>query len=115
MELALKDAFEPDTDIAGSANPQLRLLTIPKVKSEKPLDDVKAQWKESNPETTPGFSAVAYYFGRQLQQALKVPVGLIDTCWGGSPAEVWMSEKTLSSNPEYKRDILDAHTDAVHK
>jgi sialate O-acetylesterase len=58
---------------------------------------------------------VAYYFGRDLQKALNVPVGLIETCWGGSPAEVWMSDRVLSSNPEYKRDILDAYTATLHK
>ena len=109
MELALKNSLESASDIANSANPKLRLIVIPKVKSDKPLDDVKAQWKESNPETSPGFSAVAWYFGRALQQSLNVPVGLIDTCWGGSPAEVWMSQKKLASNPDYKRDILDAY------
>jgi sialate O-acetylesterase len=109
MEFPLNKSFEPEADLAASSNPQLRLLKIPKVKSDAPNDDVKAQWKVSGPETAAGFSAVGYYFGRDLQLALKVPVGLIDTCWGGSPAEVWMSEKALSSNSEYKRDILDAY------
>src|SRR5437764_1427649 len=75
MELALKNAFEPESDIAGSANPQLRLLHVPKTKANEPLDDVKAHWTLSNPETTPDFSAVAYYFGRELQKARNVPVG----------------------------------------
>jgi sialate O-acetylesterase len=52
---------------------------------------------------------VAYYFGRDLQQALKVPVGIIHTSWGGSPAEVWMSETVLSANSAYRRDILDSY------
>jgi sialate O-acetylesterase len=109
MELALKQAFEADKDIAGSANPQLRLFHVPKVKANEPTNDVHASWKESAPETTPDFSAVAYYFGRDLQKARNVPVGLIETCWGGSPAEVWMSQAVLEANPEYKRDILEAY------
>src|SRR5262249_40604984 len=112
MEWALKNSFESEKDIADSANSQLRLIMIPKTKSDKPLDDVKAQWKESSPESSSPFSAVAYYFGRQLQQSLQVPVGLIGTYWGGSPADVWISEKALASNPEYKRDILDAYKNA---
>jgi sialate O-acetylesterase len=115
MELALNNAFEGKEEVARSSNKQLRLLHVPKRKSDKPIDDVKAEWKESGPESTPGFSAVAYYFGRDLQKAHNVPVGLIETCWGGSPAEVWMSEKALSSNPEYKRDILDAYVATLHK
>src|ERR1051326_7327946 len=109
MELALRAAFEGDKSIAASANPQLRLFHVPKTKAEAPQTDVKAQWKEAGPESTSDFSAVAYYFGRELQQARNVPVGLIETCWGGSPVEVWMSERTLKGNPEYKRDILDAY------
>ena len=76
-------------------------------------NDVKASWQECNPQTTPNFSAVAYYFGRDLQKARNIPVGLIHTSWGGSPAEVWMSEKVLSSNPGYKRNILDKYTTDV--
>ena len=115
MELPLSRAFQGTNAIASSANPKLRLFLVPKTKADAPLDDVKASWKESNPETTPGFSAVAYYFGRELQPAREVPVGLIDTCWGGSPAEVWMSEPALASNPDYKRDIVDAYATAVAK
>ena len=61
------------------------------------------------------FSAVAYYFGRDLQKAIGVPIGIVHSSWGGSPAEVWMSEKVLSSNPEYKRDILDTYPAAEQK
>ena len=115
MELALSKAHGGTDAIAASANPMLRLFVVPKTKADAPLDDVKAAWKESNPETTPHFSAVAYYFGRELQKARKVPVGLIDTCWGGSPAEVWMSERVLASNPDYKHDIVDAYASAIQK
>jgi sialate O-acetylesterase len=115
MELALKGAFEGDADIAASANPQLRLFHVPKTKANEPMTDVKAQWKEAGPGTTPEFSAVAYYFGRDLQKARNVPVGLIETCWGGSPAEVWMSERVLSSNAEYRRDILETYEASVQK
>jgi sialate O-acetylesterase len=115
MELPLKQSFESGADIANSANPHLRLFHVPKTKAEAPRDDVKAQWNEANSNSTPGFSAVAYYFGRDLQKARNVPVGLIETDWGGSPAEVWMSERALVANPEYKRDILDAYAAAVEK
>jgi sialate O-acetylesterase len=91
------------------------LFLVPKTKADAPRDDVKAEWKESAPQTVPGFSAVAYYFGRDLQKALNVPVGLIETCWGGSPAEVWMSQRVLEGNPDYKRDILDSYVAAVAK
>jgi sialate O-acetylesterase len=109
MEWPLSSSFEPQGDIAASANPMLRLFTVPKLKSDEPVADVKASWAESKPETTPKFSAVAYYFGRSLQAARKVPVGLIHTSWGGSPAEVWMRQQVLEANPEYKKSILDQY------
>lgn len=115
MELALNSAEGGKEEVARSSNPQLRLFKVTRKKANEPVDDVNAQWKDAGPESTAGFSAVAYYFGRDLQKALNVPVGLIDTCWGGSPAEVWMSDRVLSSNPEYKRDILDAYTATLHK
>src|SRR5439155_7564671 len=111
----LHSSFESAADIANSANPRLRLFLVPKTKADAPRDDVAAQWKECSPDTSSTFSAVAYYFGRDLQQALKVPVALIDPCWGASPAEVWMSQATLASNPEHKRDILDSYAAAAAK
>jgi len=70
---------------------------------------VKASWQECNRHTISNFSAVAYFFGRDLEKALNVPIGLIHTSWGGAPAEVWMSEEVLHANPEYKRDVLDGY------
>ena len=115
MEWPLDKAFDGTNAAAASTNPQLRLFLVPKTKADAPRDDVKAQWKECTPQSSHSFSAVAYYFGRDLQKARNVPVGLIDTCWGGSPAEVWMSHAVLASNPDYKRDILDAYDTAVAK
>ncbi len=115
MEMALRSCANPDGDIAAAANPMLRLYTVPKLKANAPTNNVNAAWQECNPTTVPSFSAVGYYFGRDLQKALKVPVGIIHTSWGGSPAEVWMSEKVLASNPDYKREILDAYPAALEK
>ncbi len=109
MEWPLRSAFEAEKAIAASANPMLRLYTVPKLKADQPVDNVNAVWQECGPQTSPGFSAVGYYFGRDLQKALQVPVGIIHTSWGGSPAEVWMNEKVLAANPDYKRDILDPY------
>jgi sialate O-acetylesterase len=107
MEWPLSRSFESDKDIAASANPNLRLLTVPKLKANEPVDNINARWQESGPESVKGFSAVAYYFGRDLQKARGVPVGLIHTSWGGSPAEVWIRETVLAADPSYKHDILD--------
>ncbi|MDB6036944.1 MAG: Sialic acid-specific 9-O-acetylesterase, partial [Verrucomicrobiales bacterium] len=107
MEFALRNSYQSQNDIAAAANPNIRLFTVPKLKANQPVEDIKSSWQECDPQTSPGFSAVAYYFARDLQKDLGVPIGVIHTSWGGSPAEVWTSEDLLSGNPEYKRDILD--------
>jgi sialate O-acetylesterase len=111
MEWPLNRAFEAKADIDASANPMIRLFTVPKTKANEPLDNIKgpANWLECKPINSTWFSAVGYYFGRDLQKALKVPVGLIHTSWGGSPAEVWMSQAALEAKPDYKENILGAY------
>lgn len=109
MEWPLQSSFEPQSAISASSNPNLRLFAVPNLKANEFVRDVKSSWKPSSPETTPGFSAVGYFFGRDLQKALGVPVGLIQSDWGGSPAEVWMSEHALERNPRYKQEILDGY------
>lgn len=116
MQWALRQTVNWQAAAAAAANPNLRLFYVPRVKSPAPVADVQGQynnakpvWVAASPETTPDFSAVAYFFGRDLQKARGVPVGIIHTSWGGSPAEVWMSERVLGGNPAYKREILDAY------
>jgi sialate O-acetylesterase len=115
MEWPLRASFQPISDIQSANNPSLRLYTVPKLKADKPVKNVEAAWKETAPGSVSNFSAVAYYFGLKLQKDLGVPVGLIHTSWGGSPAEVWMREEVLAANPGYKRDILDAYPESLKK
>jgi sialate O-acetylesterase len=112
MQWAMNQAHEPQADIANSTHPHLRLLYVPRTRRDAPTNNIDATWTLCEPKTVEGFSAVAYYFGRDLQRALGVPVGIIHTSWGGSPAEVWMREEALSKNPDYKRDILDPYPKA---
>jgi sialate O-acetylesterase len=109
MEWPLRAADNAAPDIAGSANANLRLFTVPKLRADAPTNNTAAAWQECNPRTAPDFSAVGYYFGRELQAARRVPVGLIHTSWGGSPAEVWMSCDVLQANVDYRVNILGAY------
>ncbi len=110
MEWTLGRSFESTNDIANSANAQIRLFTVPKLKLNAPTNDVNGSWQICGPQSSPSFSAVAYYFARDLQKALGVPVGVIHTSWGGSPAEVWIREDLMANDKDYKRDILDSYT-----
>jgi sialate O-acetylesterase len=114
MEWPLRSAFQGELDINASANPMLRLFTVPKTKADRPMDNVVGAWQVCGPASVSNFTAVGYYFGRDLQKSLKVAVGIIHTSWGGSPAEVWMSEKALAARADYQRDILDAYP-AAHQ
>jgi sialate O-acetylesterase len=89
-------------------NKNLRLFYVQRIPQAKPVDDVQVQavdgqnWTDATPKTAMPFSAAAYFFGRDLQAALKVPVGLIHTSWGGTRAEAWTSRAQLDKNPIYK-------------
>ncbi|EIP98440.1 protein of unknown function (DUF303) [Opitutaceae bacterium TAV1] len=86
-------------EIAASANNSIRFFTASRKTSPAPLADVAGKWVVAAPGTTPGFSAVAYYFARQLQAELGVPFGVIHSSWGGTPVEAWTSLDALKSDP----------------
>jgi sialate O-acetylesterase len=113
MEWRMTQSFEPEKDIKSSKNSKIRLFTVPKLKANEPVDDIKSSWVFCEPSEVANFSAVAYYFGHDLQDELGVPVGLIHTSWGGSPAEVWMRDEVLEDNPLYKAEILDPFPDQL--
>jgi sialate O-acetylesterase len=81
--------------IATSSSPQIRLFTVTRGTSLQPLDDFTGTWKYCEPENVSQFSATAYFFGLMLNKALKVPIGLVNTSWGGTRIEPWISEAGL--------------------
>ena len=107
MEMGIGAAKNGEEEIKAADYPEIRLFTVPKLKAHEPAKDVNSKWEECSPKTVgtggwAGFSAAAYYFGRDLHKALKVPVGLIHTSWGGTPAELWTSKKSLEAEPMLK-------------
>jgi sialate O-acetylesterase len=104
MEMNLNSCADADRHKAESRNPKIRLFTVKKNPQLKPVDDVQGSWAECNPEAVGNFSGVGYFFGRDLQKALNVPVGLIHTSWGGTRAEAWTSREVLDSLPETKNE-----------
>jgi len=89
MQMAVQHAADGKKETAAATHPQIRLFTVPMLVATEPVDDVDAYWKECTPESIPSFSAVAYYFGRSLNEQLGVPIGLINTSWGGTRIEPW--------------------------
>ena len=115
MEWSVNASYDADKVKAAATNPKIRLLTVNKRTSATPLsdqDDLKhfTAWTECSPENVRTFSAVAYHFGNHLQKNLPgdVPVGLIHTSWGGTPAEAWTSIEALEAVPELKYYVENA-------
>ena len=98
--------------IAAAGDPQLRLFTVPRAAADAPAINTAGSWRESTPATAASFSAVGWFFGRELRQTLKVPVGLINSSVGGTPAEAWTARAALESDPEL-REILEQYAQQV--
>jgi sialate O-acetylesterase len=102
MEMSVRSSADFEKNIAGSKNPRIHLFTVQKNPSIAPQTRLGGNWVECNPDTVGNFSAVAYFFGRDLEKARHIPIGLIHTAWGGTPAESWTSRESLSSEPGLK-------------
>lgn len=124
MQWAMKNSSKADTDIANAESATIRLYYTPRVASAYPLDSINASWTRCTPETVSNFSAVAYYFGKKLNHDLKVPIGLLNSSWGGTRIEPWtppcgfegidaladinaMVQKTLPDSPDYKQAMSE--------
>lgn len=106
MALPLSKSNGGAAEAQASADPKLRFFTTEFHAPNEPVDDVSGEWVESSTETARSFSAVAYYFGKQLRNELNVPVGLILSAHGATAIESWMSREALQSDPDFK-PILD--------
>lgn len=99
MEFATREAVDALKEMAGANYPNIRLFHVENNVATHPLDDVTAApWARVTPQSVANFSAVAYFFGRHLGEKLHVPIGLIETSWGGTPAEAWTSLRALSAD-----------------
>ncbi len=87
-------------EIAAANYPNIRFFSVAHRTADGPQLDLGGQWSAATPQSTQDFSAVAYFFGRELHQNLDVPIGLINSSWGGTPAEVWMQPEVIAAAPE---------------
>lgn len=107
MQWSVEVSNDPDLESKAANFPQIRLITVPNVGTQDPQKDFRGEWTRCTPDSVKGFSAVGYFFGRQLHQVLGVPIGLIDNAWGGSACEAWINRDRLAADPKYK-DLLDS-------
>lgn len=99
MEWPLSKADNAATAIPAATDPDLRVFLVTKAMADAPSNAVAGTWKVCEPGSVSNFSAVGYFFGRDLRAARKTPVGLIGTYWGGTPAEAWTSKDVLAKHP----------------
>lgn len=102
-----------EQEVAAANYPNIRLFTVTKNVSFKPLNDLKAEsggWLQCSPQTVADFSAVAYFFGKNLYDNKNVPIGLINSTWGGTNVESWTSSKSLKEMPDFRSaiDLLES-------
>ncbi|HSV27178.1 MAG TPA: sialate O-acetylesterase, partial [Sedimentisphaerales bacterium] len=88
------------TEVPAANYPAIRFFTVAPKYSDISQDDCSGAWVECSPDTVKNFSAVAYYFGRELHRRLNVPVGLICAAYGGTPAEAWMMRDAFAADSE---------------
>jgi len=105
MALALARASRADA--ASASHGRIRLFTVPRTTSLRPVENLAASWQACTPEAAGAFSAVAYYFGRQLHEELGVPVGLVHTAWPGSLGEEWTALAALQGDPRLAPIVQD--------
>jgi sialate O-acetylesterase len=115
MQFSLNACIDANKEIAESTHPHIRLFVVPLRAEAKPKDDVDASWRECNPKTSPQFSGVAYFFGRQLHEQLGVPIGLIDTSWGGTMIEPWTPPVGFTSVPAVTSILTNMQKEGTKK
>ncbi len=100
MEWGMNASTDGKQDMASSLNQQIRLFRVIRSSANYPQVRGEGVWQICSPESVKGFSAVGYYFGKKINGELKVPVGLISSAWGGTPAEAWTPKEKVDNDPE---------------
>lgn len=99
MGMSVKESLNSEQEISRAQFPQVRLFTVAQNPTLEKADDVKGTWVECSPQSVASFSAAGYFFGRELHQNLKVPIGLLTSSVGGTPAESWIPLEGLKTIP----------------
>lgn len=102
MQWDVARADDGDLEALAAKDSGIRLISVPQVGTQTPKDDFHGKWQVCTTENVKDFSAVGFFFGRQLRQTLDVPIGLIDDAWGGSACEAWIRRDLLASDAKYQ-------------
>ena len=105
MEFQVKNVNNASTEVANSDFPNIRLFTVGRSMANHPQKDVEGTWQVCSPSSVPDFSAVGYFFGRDIYKNTSIPLGLISSSWGGTVAETWTSTESISKVPEFMEKV----------
>ena len=101
MQWNVANSTDADLERLAAKHPNIRMINFPQVGSQEPILTHDRQWMECTPDTVSGFSAVGYFFARQLHDTIDVPIGMINNAWGGSACEAWINRDVLNADPQY--------------
>ncbi len=107
-------AHNAATEMPKANYPNIRMIDVPNRVSDAPQDDFKGEWLACTPETVKDFSAVAYFFAKEIQAATGYPIGIINSTWGGTPAESWTRKDILESDTGFKK-IIERYQQEIEK
>ena len=113
MERPVQSSLDSDLEALSANDSQIRLMQVPHSARSEPFRDAALKWTPCSPESVANFSAIGYYYGKQLRASLNVPVGLIECAWGGTRAEAWARTESLQGD-EVLRPIVDQWTQKCH-
>jgi len=113
MEWKVRQSVNADEEAKNATYPEIRFFTARKGISEAPLEEIGGKWEICSPLTAGNFSAVAYFFGRDLYKQIKTPVGLIETSWGATRCEAWTPKEVIEKDPRLKY-LLDNWSNFVN-
>lgn len=108
MAWRLENSNNGEEEVKNANLPEVRLFYVPRRVGKMPKDDLEGgQWDVCTPEAAKGFSAVAFFFGKELNKDINVPIGLINCNWGGTVAEAWTSSDMLQTLPDFKERVIE--------
>ena len=114
MVWSVARSANPQEEMSNANYPPIRLFQVKTAVADQPADDVTGAWMVCNPDNVKDFSAVGYFFAREIHKARKVPVGVIQSAWGGTPAQSWTSRPAIERNPSLEF-VLDAWQRVVQR
>ena len=117
MTFSLSGTENGAADVPSANYPQIRLFTVPKRIAVAPQENtLPAHWEICTPDTAKGFSAVGYFFAREIHRKLNVPVGIIESAWPGTPIQQWIAPEVLRADPLFRSDVEEwDHATAAQK